>query len=142
MPQISVVIDNAVLMDKFFTERDLSSIAPVPFFTIASVEWGYGFVEEIDGKPSVTNIPTDSKGLESVLHENTPDRSYVNNEINMRCVLPAGVVEKGKVFNVSALNIKDAKGNSIAICAVIPIPVTSDRLLQFDVIIKVQGGAV
>lgn len=138
MEPISVVIDNAVIMDKFFTERDLSAIAPVPFFRIATVEWGFGFIEMIGGKPSVTAIPTDSTGLESVLHENTPDLSYVNNEINMRCVLPAGVVPQGEVSNVSALNIKDAKGNSIAICAVISIPVTSDRLLQFDVIIKVK----
>ncbi len=134
-----IVIEDAKLMDKFFTERDLSCIAQVPFFSIATVEWGYGFIEQIDGKDSVAPIPTDSTGLETVVHENTPDLAYVNNVISLRCVLPAGVVPENEVKMVSAINVKDAKGNSIAISAVLPIPVTSDRLLQFDIEIQVDG---
>lgn len=135
-----VVIERAVLMDKYFTERDLSTISPTPFFKIASVEWGYGFIEQVGGKDSVAEIPTNSTGLDSVLHENVPDMTYVNNIISLRCVMPAGVVPDGSSESISAINIKDAKGNSLAITAVLPIPVTKDRLLQFDLEIKVTAG--
>lgn len=129
-------LDQAKLMDKFFTERDLSSISPEPFFKINSVEWGAGFIEQINGKDSVIDIPTDSAGLDDVLDENEPNLSYPNNVISLRCVLPSGTVPEGEVYYFSALNIKDAKGNCILVCAVLPIPVTHDRLLQFDVEIR------
>lgn len=132
----AIRLDQAKLMDKFFTERDLSSIDPNPFFKISSVEWGYGFIEKIDGKDSVVDIPTDSTGLDDVLEENIPNLSYPNNVITLRCVLPAGTVPEGDVYYFSSLNIKDAKGNCILVCAVLPIPVTHDRLLQFDVEIR------
>lgn len=132
----SVRIDQAKLMDKFFTERDLSSISSAPFFKINTAEWGYGFIEQIEGKDSVIDIPTTSTGLEDVLTENKPDLSYPNNVITLRCVLPAGSVPEGEVYYFSALNIKDAKGNCILVCAVLPIPVTNDRLLQFDIEIR------
>jgi hypothetical protein len=133
---MQVVMEKAVLMDKFFTERDLSAIAAVPFFRIATVEWGYGFIEQVGGEDSVTNIPTTSTGLASVFYENVPDLTYVNNTIMMRCMLPAGVVPEGDTVEISAVNIKDAKGNCIAISAVTPIPITIDRLLQFDILIQ------
>ena len=81
-------------MDQFFIQRDLSSIADSPFFKIATVEWGYGFIEQVNGQDSVKDIPTDSLGLDTVLAENVPARSYPNNIITLRCVLPAGTVTK------------------------------------------------
>ena len=42
-------IDQAKLMDQFFIQRDLSAIADTPFFKIATVEWGYGFIEQVGG---------------------------------------------------------------------------------------------
>ncbi|MGF1905263.1 hypothetical protein [Aliivibrio salmonicida] len=132
----NIRIDQSKIMDKFFTERDLSTISNSPFFKINSVEWGYGFIEQVDGKDSVIDIPTDSTGLETVLAENTPSLSYPNNIITIRCVLPANTVPENDVYYFSALNIKDAKGNCIIVCAVLPIPVTSDRLLQFDIEIR------
>lgn len=134
----TITISSSKLMDRFFTARDLSSISEVPFFRIATVEWGYGFIEQVDGKDSVALIPTDSTGLETIVFENTPDLSYINNIIGLRCVLPAGAVPDGQVKTVSALSVKDAQGNCIAISAVLPIPVTSDRLLQFDIEIHVD----
>lgn len=136
----SIVIERAELMDRYFTIRDQSAIAAVPFFRIATVEWGYGFIEQVGGKDSVAMIPTTSTGLDTVLYENVPDLAYVNNVISLRCVMPAGVVPEGQVEEVSAVNIKDAQGNCLAISVVLPIPVTSDRLLQFDIEIRIVDG--
>ena len=138
----TIRIDQAKLMDQFFIQRDLSSISDKPFFSIATVEWGYGFIEQVNGQDSVKDIPTDSLGLDTVLAENVPARSYPNNIITLRCVLPAGTVTKGSVYYFSALNVKDGKGNSIIKAVVLPIPVTSERLLQFDLEIrKIPAGA-
>ena len=137
-----VRLDQAKLMDQFFIQRDLSAIADTPFFKIATVEWGYGFIEKIGGNDSVVDIPTNSQGLDSVLVENTPTKTYPNNVITLRCVLPAGSVSKGNVYHFSALNVKDGRGNSILKAVMLPIPVTSERLLQFDLEIrKVPVGA-
>jgi hypothetical protein len=134
---MAITLSNATLMDRFFVLRDLSTIDNTPFFKIATVEWGYGFIEQVDGSDSVMTIPTTADGLETVLDENVPDLSYVNNVINLRCVLPAGAVAEGDVYNFSAISVKDAEGNCIAISAVLPIPLTNNRVLQFDIQIEV-----
>lgn len=128
-------------MQAFYEQRDLSAIAETPFFKIATVEWGYGFIENAGGELSLADIPNDATGLETVLYENAVDLSYINNTINLRCVLPSGVVAEGETFDVSAINIKDAQGNCIAVSAVLPIPVTSDRILQFDLQIQPESVA-
>ena len=45
------------------------------------------------------------------------------------------------MYHFSALNVKDGKGNSVLKAVVLPIPITSERLLQFDLEIrKISGG--
>ena len=103
--------------------------------------WGYDLIEQIDGKPSVMPIPSDKTTLAGVFKETEAVYNYFDGKIIITSSIPAGAIPAGESHIMSAIGIKDAQGEYIAMSVTQPAWLYSDRGISVEIIIKTAMDA-
>ena len=140
--QPKIKLEDSILLERYYTQRALSML-PIggdAFFQLGDIDWGYGFIEPIDGKPSVSPIPSFVETLENVFHTNTPVYNFINGQIIITCNLPAGSIPKDQSEQFSCIGVKDKDGEYVIIAATQPIWLYSDRGLACEIVINTNLG--
>jgi hypothetical protein len=131
-------IENAKIMDRYYEQRALSSIAETPFFKIGEVVWGTGFVgDDGSGNPIVLEIPTNVTDIEGEFHRNEPTLSYSNGAITVKATIAVAELPSESNVEFSALYVLDQAGGIVAIFAVTPTWMNSRRSLSIDGVLEI-----
>lgn len=128
----TVTLYAARLLTRYFERRAQASIGLLPTFKLGKAVWGSGFNTEINGQPSVTDIPMNTSALENPFFECDPAYSYANGRITVRAVLKSGAIPEGQQYKFTALGIKDDAGGLVAVLASTPMWVHSQRSLVVE----------
>lgn len=129
----TIKLYDAKLLKRYYDQRALSSIGKTAKpFQLLKAAWGKGFVEMIDGKPSVSEIPIDTSGIQGEFARTDLITSYTSGRITVRAVLPKGVVPPGEVHDFTALYILDQEEKVVAIMASTPVSVHDKRSLSVE----------
>lgn len=133
----SVVLDNAVLLNRYYDRRAESSLpTKAAFFQFGQVQWADDLIETVEGKPSVKPIPKTLESLNGVFHTNDAVYTYSNGEILVRATIQPNEISGDNSHQFSALGILDEAGGLIAVAATQPVYVYSARGLVVEVRIK------
>jgi hypothetical protein len=123
---------DAKLLRRYYDRRALSSIGKTATkFQMCKAVWGKGFVTEVNGVPSVADIPLDTDTVEGVFATTDIILSYASGRISVRAVLPAGAVAPGVQHEFTTLGILDEEDKLVAVMVSTPIFVHDKR--SFDV---------
>ncbi|MCG3884090.1 hypothetical protein I3271_05270 [Photobacterium leiognathi] len=129
-------IEDAVLLNRYYDKRALSSIADAPTFKFGKVQWASDLIEMVDGKPVVANIDKTLSSLNGVFKTNDAVFTYLNGVIHVKASLPPNALEEGQKEQFSALGFLDNEDELIAVVACLPVWVYSDRGLDLTIQIK------
>ncbi len=131
-------IENAKIMDRYYEQRALSSIADVPFFKIDQVVWGSGFIgDDGEGNPVVQEIPSNVTVIEGEFHRNYPTLSYSNGAITVKATIAVSELPSDTNVEFSALYVLDQAGGVVAVFAVTPTWMNSRRSLSLDGVLEI-----
>ncbi|WP_432773861.1 hypothetical protein [Vibrio parahaemolyticus] len=141
-PQPKVVLEDSLLLDRYYEQRALSMlpIGSEPYFQLADIDWGYGFIEDVGGKPSVAPIPSEVESLERVFATNRPVYNFINGQIVITCNLPAGSIPAEQSEQFSCIGVKDKDNKYVIIAVTQPIWVYSDRGISCEIVINTNLG--
>lgn len=142
-----IIEENAVLLDKYYDERALSSLPKKgydPYFQFGLIQWATDLTEMIDGKPSVIEtIPSDLAALQNVFFTSEALYAYNDGVIIISTSIDAGEIPQGEAYELSAVGILDSNTNMIAAIGMLPIWVYSNRGTELTVFIRLaKNGAV
>lgn len=120
----------ATIMDRYYDLISLSAIGQESGhkFEIASFKFGYGFVDESGDEPILLPVPSDTSAIGGVFFTGTPQLSYSNGRILLRCEMPKGSIPQGQVKHSSICGVFDKNDNLL--CAMVSPPawLTEDDL--------------
>ena len=141
--QPKVILEKSALLDKYYDKRTRSSLPNgyEPYFQFGKLDWGYDLIEEIDGKPSVMPIPPGKTTLAGVFFESDAVYNYMNGQIIIISSIPAGAIPVNESHIMSAIGIKDAQGDYIAISVTQPTWVYSERGMTIEIVINTAMNA-
>jgi hypothetical protein len=116
----------------------MSLCSSIPFFKLDKVAWGSGYLEIVDGKPSV--IPSLPSAVDSITGEfartgATYRYDPVAKTINVRATIPKGYLPLGVRSEFTTLYVLDDESGVVAIAVGMPVWMSSDRGLTVEFVI-------
>lgn len=133
---MSVILQKAKLMTRYFQLRALSSISDTPDFKIGDVVWGKGFLSIVDDSPVIDDIPDDISVIQGEFHRSKPILSYLNGVITLRATIAKGGLAEGVNSEFNTLYLLDSADRILAVFVVQPIYMNRNRGITVEGVIS------
>ena len=128
----AVVIEKAVVMDRFFTLRGQSAISDTPDFKIDKLAWGNGYVSN----GVISAIPTNVSNIQGEFHRSDAILTYSNGTYTIRGIIAKGELADNVNAEFNTLYVLDAHDNILALLVVMPVTMNKTRGLTIEGVIN------
>lgn len=85
---------------------------------IGKFKFGYGYIDDSTAEPTLLDVPDGLTDIPNVLFEGTPDLTYSDGRILVRCHMPQASLDKPHQYSMTG--IYDTKNNLIAVTNDLP----------------------